>query len=634
MHFWIRISMISNGKLTFKKGRNGMTVNKNEKAEKLLKDAKSSLYQLNLRESIHLTEEAINIDAGLTEALQFLSHLLFYFEKDYSRAHEIIDKAIELSNNEYQSYGIKGDIYYDEKKYNEAIECYKKALEKLSSLDSELLAKIGDCYMNIGDNKECRNYYENAIEVDPLCIHAIRKLRVICVKNGQYMKAFELWKMDNLIDDKEIVEGTIELNYKNIRTVTKDINDNDLDCVKLIQLGDSYYKASLYKDALIVYNKVLEINSIESDIRNRIIIIQDFLKVLEEFKVTSVEIYNSIIHGEKRNIKNHRQMFYSILLKMSQHYKELKKLPEKINRKSWKRICKFYLNEFNLHIGNFFAKNYLYGTYTSYVVNTRNLTVDYWNKKGKLQCIELGMDIDQTYITWAWKYFRSGTGGWVSPHKKNTIYYVSDRYKFINKYWKVMTEEGISKIWRETANKDLSYDKYSVDKVFYSEGLNYRFELKFINKIYEESLNKYDRETEQKKYFYSRLYKKIYQVSIVSHEGQHTIDLKNILAMIKIGIYSWVKHVGGISASLEYKAKLTELHYGKVPFYSLNALMSQDINSKSPHGKANTLIFKRIVNYIQNNSHEFQQIDVSKNILLQLDKLELNQIRLISKSII
>ncbi|QVK17627.1 hypothetical protein KHQ81_12340 [Mycoplasmatota bacterium] len=610
-----------------------MMLNKNDKAEKYLKEAKSSLYQLNLSESIRLTEEAINNDKGLTEAYRYLSHLLFYFEKDYSRAHEIIDKAIETSNNEYQSYGIKGDIYYDEKKFNEAIECYKKALEQLTSLDSELLAKIGDCYLNLDDNKECRNYYEKAIEVDPLCIQAIRKLRVICVKNGDYMKAFELWKMDNLIDDEEKVVGTIEQNYKNIRTVTKDIIANDLDCVKLIQLGDSYYKASLYEDALIVYQKIVEMESTQSDVQNRIIIIQDFLKIIEEFKVTITKIYNSIIHGEKRNIKNHQQMLYSILLKLSQHFKELNKLPDKLNKKSWKKICKFYLKEFNLHINNFFAKNHLYGTYTAFVVNTQNLCVNYWNKKGKLQCIELGIDIDQTYTTWAWEYFKSGTGGWVSPNMKNTIYYVSDRYKSINRNWKAITDKGISKIWKEAANKDLSYDLYPVDKVFYSEGLNYRFKLKFINKIYDEAINKFDCESDQIKYFYSRFYKSIYQVSIVSHEGQHTIDLKNILSMIKIGIYAWVKHVGGISSALEYKAKLTELHYGKVPFYSLHALMSQDINSPSPHGKANTLIFKRMVNYIQNNSHEFSQIDVSKNILLQLDKLELNQIRMISKSI-
>ncbi|MCK4259922.1 MAG: hypothetical protein KAX49_13150 [Halanaerobiales bacterium] len=229
--------------------------------------------------------------------------------------------------------------------------------------------------------------------------------------------------------------------------------------------------------------------------------------------------------------------------------------------------------------------------------------------------------------------FRKGTGGWVSPKVKSTVYYVSDRNKSISKYWKAITDERISKTWNEKVDKDLLYDTYAVEEVFYSEGLNYRFQLKFINEIYNEAIRKYDSEKEQKKYFFKRFYQTVYQISIIAHEGQHTIDMNKIISMIKICIYALTKRTRGFSAALEYKAKLTELYYGESPYYSLDALMSQDINNSSPHGKANTIIFKRIVKYIKNNPHDFQQIDVSKNILLQLDKLDIYQIRIIAKCI-
>ncbi|MCK4259923.1 MAG: hypothetical protein KAX49_13155 [Halanaerobiales bacterium] len=381
-----------------------MKANKEYGAEKLLEEAKTNLFQFNLMAAISLTEKAINIDDRLTEAYRFLSHLYFYFEKDYLKAHEIINKAIEVSNDEYQSYKIKGDIYNDEKKFNTAIESYKKALEKLTSLDSDILAQIGDCYLSMGNNKESKKYFQSAIEADPLCIHAIRKVRVTYVENGEYMQAFELWKMDNLIDEKE-VEGTIELNSKNIKKSIEDIEIHSIDYSNLIQLGNSYYEATLYKDAAIVYKKALKIDSSLSDIVNKVEIIEDYLRILEEFKETSLEIYNSIIHGEKRKITKHKQILYSILRRLACYYKELKNLPRKINRKSWKEIRKFYLKEFKLHIEDFFERKQLYGTYTSYVINKQNSIVNYWNKKGKIQCIELGMDIDQNYPTWAWKYF-------------------------------------------------------------------------------------------------------------------------------------------------------------------------------------------------------------------------------------
>lgn len=603
-----------------------------EHAEKILEKAKSTLFQFNLKEAIGLTEKAINIDQGLTEAYRFLSHLYFYFEKDYSKAHELINKAIEISDDEYQSYKIKGDIYYDENKFNAAIESYKKALEMLTSLDSDILAQIGDCYLSMGNYMESKRYYQSAVEEDPLCIHAIRKLRVRCVEEGEYMQAFELWKLDHAIDENK-AEGTIELNRKNMKRAVENIMHHPIDYCNLIQLGNSYYEATLYKDAAIIYKKALRIDSSVSDIDKKVEVIEVYFRILVELKGTSIEIYNSIIHGKKRKIKKHKQMIYSILLKLVPYFEELKNLPRKMNRKSWKQICGFYLEEFKLHIGDFFERKNLYGTYTSYVINKLNLTVNYWDKKGKLQFIELGMDIDQGYCTWVWKYLGSGTGGWVSPKAKNTVYNVTDRYKRISKYWKIITDERVSKIWDEKAEKDLLYSNYDVDEIFYSEGLNYRFRSKFINEIYNEAIKKYDSEKEQKKYFFKKIYKTTQQISIITHEGQHAIDMNKIISMIKVVIYALVKRTGGYSSALEYKAKLAELYYGETPYYSLSALMSQDINSNSPHGKANTIIFKRIVKYIQNNPHDFQQIDVSKNILLQLNKLDTDQVRTIAKYI-
>jgi len=175
----------------------------------------------------------------------------------------------------------------------------------------------------------------------------------------------------------------------------------------------------------------------------------------------------------------------------------------------------------------------------------------------------------------------------------------------------------------DKASKDLNYDDYALEEVFYSEGLSYRFLLKFRNQVYMEATKKYEDEKDSKKYFFKRIYKIKYQTHMIAHEGQHTIDMNNILSNIKACIYALTNKTNGFTSAYEYRAKLTELYYSEIPYFTLANIMSQDINSSSPHGKSNTLIIKRFVKYIKDNPNEFQQIDTSKNILLQLDMLDI-----------
>lgn len=599
-------------------------------AQKLLEEAKNNLFQYNLKGAINLTEQAINMDGNLIEAYKFLSHLYFHFEKDHLKAHETIDKAIEIEENEYLSHKVKGDIYYDEKKFREAVECYKKALDKLCTIDSSLITQIGNCYINMGNKEEAKRYFHSAVDADPLCIDAIRKLRVMCVENKEYTKAFELWSMDNLIDEN--TNGTIKVKASNIKNALQNFTNNSMDYTTLISLGNSYYSAALYEDAAIVYEKVLKVSPSNSEIAAKVKLIKDYLKVLEEFRETSIKIYDSIIHGEKINKKKHKQMLYDILLKLDSHFEELKGLPNKISKKSWKIVRKLYLKEFNLHIHDYFKRKIHYGTYASYVINEEPIELNLWNKKGNLQIIELGMDIEKEYTAWVWKYFGAQTGGWVDFDARKTIYYLSDAYKFISKNWMAITDERMSKGWMDKASKDLNYDDYAVEEVFYSEGLSDRFLLKFRNQVYTEATKKYEDEKDQKKYFFKKIYEIKYK-TLIAHEGQHSIDMCTILSNIKACLYALTNKTNGFESAYEYRSKLTELYYSENLYDSLATMMSKDINSSSHHGKANTLVFKRFVKYIKDNPNEFQQIDTSKNILLQLDMLDIAQIGKIAEYI-
>lgn len=130
-------------------------------------------------------------------------------------------------------------------------------------------------------------------------------------------------------------------------------------------------------------------------------------------------------------------------------------------------------------------------------------------------------------------------------------------------------------------------------------------------------------ETELQKYIFDR-YERDFTVKtcIYVHESQHSIDSK-------YGIpFTWF-------GENEYRSKLSQLAYGDMPFMSLSQYYVTSIgeNVQDTHSMANTRIFNDIINYIYDNSNEFPEIDINKNILLQLINLTEESLKNISINI-
>jgi hypothetical protein len=67
-------------------------------------------------------------------------------------------------------------------------------------------------------------------------------------------------------------------------------------------------------------------------------------------------------------------------------------------------------------------------------------------------------------------------------------------------------------------------------------------------------------------------------------------------------------------------------------FMCLNQFYSSDLGMEvnNTHTRANTQVFKDIVQYIYDNSRKYRQIDVKKNILAQLTKLSDDDLKAIA----
>lgn len=140
----------------------------------------------------------------------------------------------------------KGLVLFNEMRYSEAIEEYKKGLTT-EDVDEkkEILANIGDSYQMLKNFSEAINYYNESLKVDPDYLYAIEMLGgVYMVGINDYEKGMEYnLKAEKLGTSNSCVYYNIACYY----SVKMDIN-----------------KAFEYLDASIRYG-YMDIENIESD---------------------------------------------------------------------------------------------------------------------------------------------------------------------------------------------------------------------------------------------------------------------------------------------------------------------------------------------------------------------------------
>ncbi len=87
-------------------------------------------------------------------------------EKKYEEAVEAYKKIVEESPDTYIVYINIGNCYFQMEKYDQAEEYYKKVLEK-DPKNQEAMLLIGNCYSNRGDEKKALEWY-NKIEFEKI----------------------------------------------------------------------------------------------------------------------------------------------------------------------------------------------------------------------------------------------------------------------------------------------------------------------------------------------------------------------------------------------------------------------------------------------------------------------------------
>ncbi|HVR41627.1 MAG TPA: hypothetical protein VMU84_21200 [Thermoanaerobaculia bacterium] len=232
--------------------------------------------------------------------------------------------------------------------------------------------------------------------------------------------------------------------------------------------------------------------------------------------------------------------------------------------------------------------------------------VEQYGRRATTRFIVLDTMISNGYESWA-RDGRAQHGGWAS---EGLIIQVRPAYAEGSLGpWRRLTDpeerkKADEEIARETA-KD--YERAAKDPYAYLPGLA----LRLRRQSAERTLAKFP----QREQWIAEMVRMTQESSIFAHEGRHAIDAH----------YAKIED----DAELEFRAKLSEIAFAPDPRLGLTGgIISSDIGSSSPHGKANTRIMKGLVAWMKTHAN----VDQTRPLLPQLDKLTDDELREAARS--
>lgn len=194
-----------------------------------------------------MANKSLLINSNNAKAHHYLGHI--YSEKEYEKAIEHYEKAIELAPNLTYSYHGLGNAYSYKKEYDKAIECYNKAV----LIDPQ----YSSAYHNLGIVYSDKENYDKAIECYDKAIQLDSNLDI-----SYYCRADVYFEQNKLKDSLKDYETYISLAKEKsgiyysfaidrIEIIKKKINSKDFE--KISNLVSEIKKMLLYEQDCITH---------------------------------------------------------------------------------------------------------------------------------------------------------------------------------------------------------------------------------------------------------------------------------------------------------------------------------------------------------------------------------------------
>ncbi len=209
-------------------------------------------------------------------------------QPDYKEAEKNLeDAAREYSNQQKINYWMaRGNRYFAEEAWDQAEQCYEKALE-IGGQMPETLVNYGNVYFKKGEDKKAEELYLRAIQENPDYAPAYSSLGKLRLRQKDYKGAFEhlqkAFELDSTFHDSLALMGDISFRWENYPQALELYEAywklHPDSWMTLMLIGDCYLKMGKVEAARYAYNS-LKARNIQSPS------LDERLKMVEELAVS------------------------------------------------------------------------------------------------------------------------------------------------------------------------------------------------------------------------------------------------------------------------------------------------------------------------------------------------------------
>ena len=352
-------------------------------------------------------------------------------------------------------------------------------------------------------------------------------------------------------------------------------------------------------------------------------------RIQDKTKITHYFLYSDFLLQLKQQVNKFYQM---VAVKQVDHMK-LFELFRDLNKEFANKISWQYDNEFTQettaifksyleqHFGAHYTLGNTGGTISlhyghSMIDESRH--IEQYGNSIDIRYTSLVLLASNGYQSWFWDGY-AAAGGWATAKQ---IIRVKDEYVPNTKEWEILNNsKKNSEFLQSTKEAEENDAKLANDEqIVFHASVSKRMQLTSLKRLVNQA-NITGSDMQQQLKFVNYLSQTQLENDIYIHESRHAVDQS-------IGIIPGKQYPAEM---LEYRAKLSELSLGPIPYFALSRMMAANIGDASGHGIANTNIIRLYVEWMKNNPDSIQKLDHNMPMILQIDKLSINQIRIIAK---
>lgn len=563
-------------------------------------------------------------------ALQTLAEQDWRLYRNVNEAKGKLKSAISLNIDLHSAFLLMAQIELDENDFEKAKIAQANSMQYAKSNSEIINSKLLFAQIIYSQNS---NAFRSKLELDTIAIDkasvylkeiltlqpghqkASDLLMGISILNSNGRDLFRAWKSYFFIADTSKVNSVLKPSCNSFSLLEDTWNKNDLSFTQLKILCKALAASGFYDYADLVIvgtmSAYYEIIQNDSEIQD-IIHFAEFIKGIGD--VNKV-FYPQIATGLRNYEENYDREINAVCIELWKY------MDESGNNQN------FNIDTFITRIKIRFRADGYIGTTVGYyslllglIVEDDSKIIEQYGYEANFGVEVLDRLISQDFTTW---YGATNVGGWGTESSVIQIRGAYLRDPFNRLLWVTDSTENKMILSRINSLKSDDYEKCKSDP--YAEPSFMALQLRYdaSQEIYSNLKSTYKSEEELNLAFVSECIRLNIESAVFGHEGRHAID--QLFFKTEFDTLSHIER--------ELRAKYSEVYFSSNPKLALTgSIFGSNLDTTTYHGAANLIFRKQIYDWMNQHKQEINGFTESVPVLMQMDLLSEEQIRLICSS--